>query len=418
MIQSIDMNQIKIVIVGNGFGGIYTLKGLHRLFHNDPRIHVTLVGDNNFFLFTPLLHEVATGGISPENIIEPIHKALSFCLDNFHVGRAQRVSVKEKTVTVGDTVLLYDYLVLAPGAETNFFNTPGAEEYAMPLKSLEHAIAIKNKCISQIEQASYVTDREARRKMLTFVIVGGGPTGVELAGELAEFISDTFSKYFTLDLIEDIRIILMQKGSELVMQFDPKLRAKSLEILQKKGVHVMLNAAVTEVGESFIKVENQDMIYADTIIWVAGVRPVDIPFDVQIPKSPDGRIVTTSELHLEEYADIFVIGDLAAVSDGAHLLPQLAQVAVQQGRCVAENIKRSIEEKNLGAFTYKNSGNLMSLGQWMAVGQIKNFTFSGRIAWWIWRTVYISKLISWQKKLGVAFDWTIDVFSPRDISKF
>ena len=191
-----------------------------------------------------------------------------------------------------------------------------------------------------------------------------------------------------------------------------------MEILQKKGVHVMLNAAVTEVGESFIKVENQDMIYADTIIWVAGVRPVDIPFDVQIPKSPDGRIVTTSELHLEEYADIFVIGDLAAVSDGAHLLPQLAQVAVQQGRCVAENIKRSIEEKNLGAFTYKNSGNLMSLGQWMAVGQIKNFTFSGRIAWWIWRTVYISKLISWQKKLGVAFDWTIDVFSPRDISKF
>ncbi|MEI6659797.1 MAG: FAD-dependent oxidoreductase, partial [bacterium] len=224
------MEQIKILIVGNGFGGIYALKSMHKLFHNNPRVHVTLVGDNNFFLFTPLLHEVATGGISPENIIEPIHKALGCCLDNFHIGRAESVNLKDKTVKLGDTVLTYDYIVLAPGATTNFFNTPGAEKYSMPLKTLEQAIAIKNRCITQIEKASYLTDREARKKMLTFVIVGGGPTGVELAGELAEFVKDTFAKYFPADLIEDITIILMQKGGELVMQFEPELRKKSLEV--------------------------------------------------------------------------------------------------------------------------------------------------------------------------------------------
>jgi NADH dehydrogenase len=412
------MQQIKIVIVGNGFGGIYALKGLHKLFGRSPRVHITLVAENNYFLFTPLLHEVATGGVSPENIIEPIHKTIGHYLDQFHIGRVELVDIKSHTVRVGGATIPYDYLVLATGAETNYFDTPGAEQYALPLKSIENAIAIKNRVIEMLEKASYLTDREARQKMLTFVIVGGGPTGVELAGELAEFVKDTFSKYFAKDVIDDIKIILMQKGGELVMQFEPELRAKSLEVLTRKGVHVMLDAAVTEVGESFIKVENHDMISVGTVIWVAGVKPTQVKFDIEVPLAKDGRIITTRELNLETHKEIFVIGDLAYVSDGASPLPQLGQVAVKQGRFVARNIKNMVEEKRLDGFVYKSSGNLMSLGQWMAVGQIGGYTFSGRIMWWIWRTVYLSKLISWQKKLGVAFDWTLDVFSPRDISKF
>ncbi|MEI6660197.1 MAG: FAD-dependent oxidoreductase, partial [bacterium] len=183
-------------------------------------------------------------------------------------------------------------------------------------------------------------------------------------------------------------------------------------------IHVMLNAAVTEVGEASIKVENNDMIYADTIIWVAGVKPSDIKFDTEVPHNPDGRIPVTSKLNLEGHPEVFIIGDLASVSDGARPLPQLGQGAVKQGRFVAQNIKNLMEKKETDSFVYKSSGNLMSLGQWMAVGQINNFTFSGKIAWWIWRTVYLSKLISWQKKMGVAFDWTMDIFTPRDISKF
>jgi NADH:ubiquinone reductase (H+-translocating) len=409
----------RILIIGNGFGGVYALKSLHRLFHNDPSVHITLIGENNYFLFTPLLHEVATGGISPENIIEPLQKVLGCCLDTFHMGKATKINLAAHTVEVGETVLAYDYLVLAPGAETNYYGTPGAEEYSLPLKTLNHAIAIKNRAITQIEQASYILDREIRRRMLTFVIVGGGPTGVELAAELAEFVKDTFAHYYSKEVIADISIVIVQKGQELLPQFDPKLRTKSFEALTKKGIAVMLGMEVSEVGARYIKVNNTQMIPTETVIWVGGVKPAHLEFDGEVKHAPDGKLVTNSYLQLEGHSDVFVIGDLASVvSAGATMpLPALAQVAVKEASYMAMNLKMVREGKPLSPFVYKSSGNLVSLGQWMAVGQIKSFYFSGRIAWWIWRTVYLSKLISWQKKLGVAYDWTLDLLSPRDISK-
>jgi NADH:ubiquinone reductase (H+-translocating) len=409
----------RILIIGNGFGGVYALKSLHNLFHNDPNVHITLVGENNYFLFTPLLHEVATGGISPENIIEPLQKVLGCCLDTFHMGKATKINLAAHTVEVGEAVLAYDYLILAPGAETNFYGTPGAEQYSLPLKTLQHAIAIKNRAITQVEQASYVLDREVRRRMLTFVVVGGGPTGVELAAELAEFVKDTFAHYYSKEVIADISIIVVQKGSELLTQFDTKLRTQSFETLIKKGVAVMLGTAVSEVGADYIKVNDTQMIPTETVIWVAGVKPASLNFDTEVTQAPDGKLVTNEYLQLKRHSDVFVIGDLASVvsASGAMPLPALAQVAVKEGAFVATNIQMAMNGKPLRPFVYKSSGGLVSLGQWMAVGEINHIYFSGRIAWWIWRTVYLSKLISWQKKLGVMFDWTLDLFSARDISK-
>ena len=407
----------KIVIVGNGFGGIYTLKNLHKFFHNDKKVEIILVGEKNYFLFTPLLHEVATGGINPANIIEPIRSVLGCCLHKFYLGKAETINTKNHTVKVGNYLVAYDYLVLAGGAKTNFYDTPGAEKYCFTLKSIDDAVRIKNHCITQMERASHAEDREERKNMLRFVVVGGGPTGVELVAEMEELVRETFSHYYSKEIIEDVSIVLIQRGIELVPQFGPKARAKSLETLKKKGVEVLLNTAVKEVGPSYVIANENTKISTETVVWVAGIKPAEIEFEEPISKSPDNRLLVNEYMQLENQKEIFAIGDIALFKQGDAPVPALAQVAEKESATVAKNIYNLINKKNPEKFIYKNSGNLMSLGQWKAVGQIANFTFTGHVAWFIWRTVYLSKLISFRKKIRVAVDWTMNLFFPRDISQ-
>lgn len=409
---------IKILIVGNGFGGTYALKNLHKFFHKNSKIELSLVGEKNYFLFTPLLHEVATGGINPENIIEPIRKVLGCCLHNFYLGKAEFINTRDRTVKVGNAALPYDYLILAPGAQTNFHNVPGAERYSFPLKSLSDATKIKNHIIAQIEDASHIEKCEERKKKLTFIIVGGGPTGVEFSAELYELIKDTFSHYYPKEEIEDVRIILVQKSKELVPQFGEKIREKSLEILRKKGVEIMLQKKVKEVGASYILLDDNTKIPAETVLWVAGIKPVELEFDKIIEKTPDGKMIVNEYLQVSGHPEIFAIGDAAArkKDDGAYL-PALAQIAEKEALAVAKNIQLLINGGEPWPFLYHQKVNLMSVGQWMAVGEIFNFTIWGHITWWIWRTIYLFKLISWKKKIKVALDWTINLFYPRDISQ-
>src|SRR3989344_5220067 len=410
---------IKILIIGNGFGGVYALKNLHKFFHNDKKIELALVGEKNYFLFTPLLHEVATGGINPGNIIEPIRKVLGCCLDKFYLGKAEIINFDSHTVQVENALISYDYLVLAPGAETNFYNIPGAEEYSFPLKSIADAIKIKNRCIMVMERASHVENRIKRKNMLRFVVVGGGPTGVELAAELEELIKETFSSYYPEEIMEDTSIVLIQKSPELVPAFGEKIRKKSLEILRKKGIEVMLTRTVKEVGLSYVVINENIKIFTETVIWVAGVKPAELKFNQPAKQSSDGRLVVNEYLQLENHKEVFAIGDAAAFRDANKniFLPALAQVAEKEAKAVAKNIQLLINNKIPEKFLYRNSGNLMSLGQWMAVGEIFNFTFSGHTTCWFCRTVYLFKLISWRKKVRVAADWTMNLFSPRDISQ-
>lgn len=412
-------DKIKILIIGNGFGGTYALKNLHKLFHGNKNIELSLIGENNYFLFTPLLHEVATGGINPENIIEPIRKILGCCLNNFYLGKASEINLSKKIVKVNKKSISYDYLILAPGAETNFFNTPGAEKYSLTLKSIEDAIKIKNHCINQMEKASHITDSEIRKKMLRFVVVGGGPTGVEFATELHELIKDTFYKYYSKEIVNDTSVVLIQRGQEVLPQFSIKIREKGLEVLQKKEINVMLKTGVTEVSDSYVVLDNNTQIYTDTVVWVAGIKPSNLNFTENISKLPDGKLIVNDFLQLENYKEVYAIGDIAGFGskENGTLLPALAQVAIKETVSVANNIKLSIKNKKLQPFVYKHSGSMVSLGQWMAVGEISNFAFWGHITWWMWRTVYLSKIISFRKKIKVAMDWTINSFSPRDISK-
>lgn len=414
----------KIIIVGNGFGGTYTLKNLHKFFCGDTNVEIILIGEKNYFLFTPLLHEVATGGINPENIVESIRKVLGCCLSEFYLGRAEEINLDAQTVKTGPHTLAYDFLVLAPGAETNFYDIPGAKENTFTLKSLEDAIKIKNHIIAKVEEATHMKDRERRKAALNFMVVGGGPTGVELAAELEELIKDTFSRYYEKDLINDTSVILVQKGPELLPQFGKKIRQKSLEFLTKKAIKILLDTEVKEVGPAYALLSGkkiQKKIQTETIIWVAGVKPVEIKFNKAVLKEK-GRLVVNLNLQLENHPEVFALGDVAAFrTEKGNILPMLAQVASKEGEAAAKNIyllSKNKKPQELRKFKYRHTGDLISLGEWMAIGQIANFTFWGRFTWWLWRTVYLSKLISFRKRMKVAFDWTVHIFSARDISEF
>ncbi|MFA6256739.1 MAG: NAD(P)/FAD-dependent oxidoreductase [Candidatus Paceibacterota bacterium] len=408
---------VRVVIVGNGFGGIYALKYLHKFAHNTKNIELSLISEKNYFLFTPLLHEVATGGLNRSNIVEPIRKVLGCCLNKFYLGKAQFIDTVNQTVTTKDGAVLYDYLVLATGATTNFYGIPGAEQYSYTLKSIEDAINIKNRVISQIEHASQVADEDKKHKMLRFVVVGGGPTGVELVAELAELIQDTFSRYYRYGVLKYVSLVLIHRDKELLAQFGEKIRQKSLQVLRKKGVNVMLESSVTEVGVDFIGLADGQKLESETVIWVGGVRGNAPEFDQKTEATADGRLIVDKFFALTNHKNIFAIGDLAAFKDNNGYLPALAQVAEQEARTLAQNISLILSELPPKEFRYKHLGSMLSLGQWMAAGEVKGFTFYGKLAWWIWRTVYLFKFISLRKKLRVAIEWTINLLSARDISE-
>ncbi len=262
--------------------------------------------------------------------------------------------------------------------------------------------------------------------MLKFVVVGGGATGVELAAELEEFTKESFYRFYPKEIIDEISVVLIQGGPVLVPQFGPAISKKSLMVLQKKGVEIMLGSSVVEVNSSGILLDggktDRKEIFTENVIWVAGIKPALLKFDENIERSSDGRLVVNENLQIKNHTEIFALGDGALFlqknkQNIESPLPALAQVAEKQSLVVAKNIKLLIDGKNPEKFIYKSSGSLLSLGQWMAVGRIFNLTFSGYFAWWVWRTVYLSKLISSRKKIRVAVDWTMNIFFPRDISQ-
>lgn len=410
----------RIVILGAGFGGVYTYKHLHKVFHHDKNVELVMVSRTNYFLFTPLLHEVATGSISAENIVEPIRKVLGCCLADLHATEVESISLEEKYVETLQGRIDYDYLVIGLGSTTNFFGVPGAEENCLTLKNLEDAQQIKNRCIDMCEQALQIDDPELRKKMLRLVVIGGGATGVELAAELIEFFHHTLEKYFCdQNIRQDAEIVLVHRESELLSMFPASLRKRSLKILQEKGIQVHLNAEVVRVDHDGVHLKDGSLIPTATPIWTAGVMPTPVRINPEV-KNIRGFLPVEEKLHMKNYPEVFVLGDLAGYID-PHTqkpLPALAQVAVKQAECVAKNIIQSIKGQPLNNFHYKHKGTMISLGQWMAAGEISKFSFSGHLAWWLWRTVYLSKLISWQKKLKVAGNWTLNLFSPRDISRF
>lgn len=408
----------RILIAGAGFAGIYTFKALKKLLRGNDGVEIFIMHPKNYFLFTPLLHEVATGNQTLRNITEPIRKIIRGSDSHFVQTKVLGVSVSEKIVESEQGYYRYDYLVLALGAQTNFYNTPGAKEYCFTLKSLEDAYRLKNQFIDNFERASETEDLEERQRLLHFVVIGGGPTGVELAAEMADFFYDTFAQYYTFEIIKATKITIIQSHETLVPQFPKNFHKRSLNRLKHEKIEVRLNCKVQVVSKNEIILSTGETIPTFTPIWVAGIEPQHIPFDIAVEKNNKGQIKIGTDLTIPNHPNIFVIGDMAEVNDHTGSpLPATAQVATKQASHVAKNIFQLINNQLPRPFVYRESGTLMSLGKFHALGKIANIPFSGFFAWWLWRTVYLFKIISPAKRINIAVDWTLHLFTERDISR-
>lgn len=408
----------KIVILGGGFGGLYTYKGLYNYFSPDE-IDVTIVNRTNSFLFTPLLHEVATGGIAHHQVVESIRQIIYKSNDTLHVAEVLSVDCERHIVKTSISELPYDVLVVALGATTNFFNAPGAEEHSFVLKDLRDAITLRTALIESFEKSSEIKDPESRKSELTFAVVGGGATGVELVSEISELFTSTFSKYYHASIpCSDVTLYLINRGPEVLAPFHPKLRQNALKVLKRNGVKVLLDTAVKEVTDRGIILTDDTLLPVKHVIWTAGVKPNAPMFTHLVDQDPGGRIIVNSTLQMDKYPDVFILGDMASMmgKDGK-TLPMLAQIASQQGLHTGHNIRRLLKGKSLLPFSFTSQGELASLGQWNAVANIRGIRFSGPFAWFMWRTIYLFKFLSGSKRAKIVVDWTMNLFYPRDITK-
>ncbi len=408
----------KIVILGGGFGGLYTYKSLYEQFSAND-IDVTIVNRTNYFLFTPLLHEVATGNIAHHQVVESIRQLIYKSGARLHIADVVSIDCEHQTVKTTIDEIPYDILVVAMGATTNFFNTPGAEENSLVLKDLRDAIGLRTMFIEAFEKASEMKNETDRHAELSFAVIGGGATGVELVSEAADLFLGTFDTYYK-GIIDcnQVSLYLVNLSPDVLSAFDPILRVKALDMLRKRGVTVMLNTGVKEVRKDSLVFADGTLLNVAHVVWTAGVKPNLPMFTHVVPLDKGGRVVVNSTLQVESYKNVFVIGDMASLVDATgRPIPMLAQVAEAEGFHTGRNIKRLIQGQELMPFTYVSKGELASVGHWQAVAKINGIIFSGPFAWFLWRVIYLFKFLSGSKRIKIIIDWTVNMFYPRDITK-
>ncbi len=408
------VNKKRIVIVGGGFGGVYSFLNLSRLFKKGE-VEITLISKQNYFLFTPLLHEVATGSVNKSNIVQPLRQILGKNKGRIIVSEVKDIDLNHNQLTTSLGQVKYDYLVLAAGSNTNENNFEGHGHFG--LKTLEDAEKLKNHIIGCFEKAEHEQDEIEQQKLLTFVVIGGGPTGVELAAELAEFAGETLLSAFLVPK-DKLRICLVQSKKKLLPQFDPRLSKKADEYLsQKPYLKVLLNSYVSKITAHEVVLQDGRVFGTYTPILTAGVKPVVLNIFPAVQLNSKGQILTNQFLQIPGFANVFAVGDMSAIACEKSSIPQTAQAAEAAALAAAQNIKALVFSDKPSIFKYKERGQLVSLGNWMAIAEIFHFRFFGHFAWWVWRTIYAAKLVGWANRIRVILDWTIDIFYPRDISK-
>ncbi len=395
------MSETRVVIVGAGFGGLSAAQTLR----NAP-VQVTIVDRRNHHLFQPLLYQVATAALSPGDIAYPIRSILRG-QRNAVVLLADAVAVDAASheVVLTDGRIGYDFLVLATGARHSYFGHEEWETRAPGLKNLEDALEIRRRILLAFEKAEREPDAGRRKALLTFVLVGGGPTGAELAGAIGEISRHVLASDFRAIDPRDARILLLEAGPRILPTFPEELSAKAAAALEKLGVEARTGAAVTAIGEGSVEI-GAEHLEAGTILWTAGVAASRLARSLGVPLDRAGRVAIEPDLTIPGHPEIFVIGDLASLPDRAgKALPGVAQVAIQQGRHAARNIEFARRGESLQAFRYRDPGNLAVLGRAAAIADLGRIRLSGFPAWLFWCFVHILYLIGFRNRFIVLFEW-------------
>ena len=395
-----------VVIVGAGFGGLRAARALRR-----APVQVVLLDRNNYHLFQPLLYQVATAGLEPEEIAKPTRSILRGQKNfDFRLVAVTRVDFAAKRLETSAGPIAYDYLVLAPGGETNFFGLDSMQRHGLGLKDIPDAITIRNHVLTCFEQAMLDLDAEQRRTLLTFIVVGGGPTGVEMAGALSELIRLVLVKDYPRLNIKDVRILLLEATDRLLPALPERLREAAGKTLWRKYVEVRFGATVADYDGRQARLKSGEVIPARTVIWAAGVRAAPLNATLGLPTARQGRIPVEPTLQVEGHAEVFIIGDAAYREQEGEPLPMVAPVAIQMGHSVASNIKRHLRGRPLEAFRYRDQGTLATIGRNAAVANVYGLKLSGFPAWVMWLVIHIIQLIGFRNKLFVLINWAWDYF--------
>ncbi len=424
----------RILILGGGFAGIEVLRQLQKAFQNDIGIDITLVSRDNFFLFTPMLPEISSGMIETRHIVTPLRvfcnraKFYEADVESIDMGTKQviishRIGKQTNPIEWRSHILKYDYLVIALGSETNFYGMNEAAKQAFTLKSLGDAIVLRNHVINMLEQADIEhQDIDLRKRLLTFVVVGGGFSGVEIVGELNDFIHDSIKHFYHNLQKTHTRIVLVNSGKRILPEVTEELAEFALQKIRNNGVEVLLNTRVIDVTSSSVKLDNGTDISTQTIIWAGGGKPPSILSSLSCEHDKSGRIVTNNFLEVLGYNNtIMALGDCACITDPntGKPYPPTAQHAIRQGKVAAVNLISTIkdQENHKKEFDYKTKGVMTLIGRRNGVGILLGYKVHGFMAWWLWRSYYLLNLPTVEKKLRVMVDWFVDLFFKRDVTR-
>jgi NADH dehydrogenase len=417
-----EQKKTRILLLGGGFAGLHAAMHLDNTLARDPDIEITLVNRDNFFLFTPMLHEVAASDLDLTNIVNPVRKLLRRV--SFFAGEVESINLERKLVTVSHGFdhhhhdLPYDHLVIGLGSITNFFNLPGLEQKALTMKSLGDAIHLRNRLIAHLEEADTECSAAVRRPLLTFVVAGGGFAGVETVAGINDFIHEAVHFYNNLRR-DMLRVVLVHPGNVILPELGEKLGRYTEKKLAERGVEIRVNTRVTGVTDNGVQLSTGEQIESKALIWTAGTSP-NPAVDCLPCVKERGRLKVDEMLRVPDWPGVWALGDCALVPDKktGQFHPPTAQHALREGKTLARNLIASVRGGNLKPFSFSTIGQLAAIGRRTGVANIFGINFSGFIAWWMWRTIYLSKLPRFEKKLRVALDWTLDLLFTKDLVQF
>jgi len=419
--DAVNSQPKRILILGGGFAGLAAAVELEKTIARDSDVEVMLVNRENFFLFTPMLHEVAASDLDLTTIVIPVRTMLRRV--NFFAGEVQEIDLPGKNIVVAHGfdhhrhTLKYDYLVVGLGSVTNFFGLPGLQERALTMKSLSDAMRLRNHLIAHLEEADSECC-QVKHPLLTFVVAGGGFAGVETIAGINDFVRGAIRSYPHLRE-KMLRVVLVHPGPVILPELGEKLGRYAQEKLGERKVEIRVNTKVEAVTERGVQLSDGTTIWSNTLVWTAGTSAN--PLLKGLPCSKDrGRVIVNDYFEVPDWPNVWALGDCAAIPDrktGAYH-PPTAQHALRQGRTLARNIASAIRGGQKKPFVFTTIGQLAAIGRRTGVANILGVNFSGFFAWWLWRTIYLSKLPRFEKKVRVALDWTLDLLFSKDLVQF
>jgi NADH dehydrogenase len=409
----------KIVVVGGGFAGLHLVRRLERILHAGE-VELTLLDRHNYHLFTPLLYQVATGELPPHAVAYPLRLPIAHARQRFVQTEVEGIDLERRAVRTADGDFPYDHLVLVPGSVTNDFGISGVAEHALPMKTLEDGLLVRKRILETVENASREPDLERRKALLSFVIIGAGPVGVELATSIRDLMDHSLRRmYPELDLIRDPKITLIDAGERVLMSMDPRLGRIAMTRLAEQRIAVVLKTLVSDVGQGIVRTKDGKEFRGGTVVWAGGVRTHPLVSGLAgVALARDKRIVV-DQMFRAGRDDVLSFGDAAYFEYQGKPLPQLAQVAVLQAPAMARNLAHLVRGEPLEPYVYKRKGDLVALGRTHAGAELAKYghiVLGGLPAWTVWRANYLMQLLGVRNRATLLLEWLLSYFFTRMVA--